>query len=220
MMRAMSATSPKVIAIDGPAASGKSTVAKELAHRLKVTFISTGSMYRAVTWWVLESGVTPSDTEGVVELLESTEIRCGQENQIGTVAIGSSEVLGPEQLSATAVNDHVSTVAAIPEVRARLVAEQRRYAQESGIVMEGRDIGSVVFPDTPYKFFITASEEVRQARREAQGIMDKISERDQKDKSRKASPLVIPEDAIVIDTSELGIEQVVQRVLEEIEKIS
>ncbi len=117
------------------------------------------------------------------------------------------------ELASTEVNAGVSAIAAIPEVRERLVAEQRRYASARGVVMEGRDIGSVVFPDTPHKFYIDASPEVREARRRAEGITDSIASRDRTDSSRAASPLVVAEGAVVVDSSELGIDEVVERVL-------
>ena len=131
----------------------------------------------------------------------------------GTIAI-DGVTLGADQLSSEEVNKNVSAIAAIAEVRERLVAEQRKYAEGNSVVMEGRDIGSVVFPDTPHKFYIDASPEVREQRRRAQGIMDAISERDKKDSSRKASPLVIAEDATVIDSSDLSAADVVKKVLE------
>jgi len=210
----MSFNSP-IIAIDGPAASGKSTVAKRIAKELGITFVSSGAMYRAFTWWVLDKEVEPSDKTAVVELLEATQFQCAEENSAGTIAIDGQKVT-PAQISEEEVNQNVSLVAAIPEVRTRLVAEQRRYAYESGVVMEGRDIGSVVFPDTPWKFYIDASPEVREQRRRAQGIVDSIAKRDRIDSSRKASPLVIPEGAIVVDSSDLTAEEVVDRILAEI----
>lgn len=211
-MAAMAGTPPLIIAIDGPAASGKSTVAKRVAAALGIVFVSSGEMYRAFTWWVLENRIDPSDTARVLDLLNRTDFTCGEENGIGTIAVGGVPMTRTE-LAATDVNAGVSPIAAIPEVRERLVAEQRRYAAERGVVMEGRDIGSVVFPDTPYKFYIDASPEVREARRKAEGIADSIAQRDRIDSSRKASPLVIPSDAVVVDSSELAVEEVVDRVL-------
>lgn len=209
----MTAPTPYIVAIDGPAASGKSTVAKRVARELGIVFVSTGAMYRAVTWWALENRVDPADPAGVIALLERTKVDCGEDNGIGTMSL-DGRLLGPEETSSAAVNENVSTIAAIPEVRERLVAEQRRYAAERGVVMEGRDIGSVVFPDTPHKFYIDASPEVRERRRRAEGIVDSIAERDRIDSSRAASPLVVAEDATVIDSSDLTIEEVVARVVD------
>lgn len=211
----MSGDPSLVIAIDGPAASGKSTVAKRLASELGIVFVSSGGMYRAFTWWVLENGVDPASTGDVEALLERTEFQCGEQDNIGTIAV-NGQLLSREQLANEAVNGGVSLVAAIPSVRSRLVDEQRAYAKERGVVMEGRDIGSVVFPDTSNKFYIDASPEVREQRRRAEGIDDSIAARDKMDSNRKASPLVIPEDATVVDSSDLSIEEVVEKVKESI----
>jgi len=211
----MSVEHPIIVAIDGPAASGKSTVAKRVAAELGCVFVNSGGMYRAFTWWVLQNGIVPSDTVSVIELLGRTEFLCGEENGVGTITVGGN-LMTRNEMAATEVNAHVSTIASIPEVRERLVAEQRRYASGTSVVMEGRDIGSVVFPETPYKFYIDASPDVREARRRAEGIDDAIAERDKIDSSRKASPLVIAEDAIVIDSSDLGVDEVVARVIESI----
>ncbi len=204
---------PLIIAIDGPAASGKSTVAREVATALDCVFVNSGAMYRAFTWWVLEKGIDPQNSLDVLALLGRTAFVCGEKDKRGTVSI-DGVLLGPDQLSSEAVNKNVSAIATIAEVRARLVAEQRKYADENSVVMEGRDIGSVVFPDTPHKFYIDASPEVREQRRRAQGIMDAISERDKIDSSRKASPLIIAEDAYVIDSSHISAADVVKKVLD------
>lgn len=211
----MEGLNPIIVAIDGPAASGKSTVAKRVAAELGIVFVNSGAMYRAFTWWVLQNGIDPADTPPVLELLARTDFTCGEKNGVGTVAVGGVPMTRME-LAASEVNAGVSAIAAIPEVRERLVAEQRRYASERGVVMEGRDIGSVVFPDTPHKFYIDASPEVREARRRAEGIADSIASRDRIDSSRAASPLVVAEGAVVVDSSELGIDEVVAKVLEAI----
>jgi len=204
---------PIVVAIDGPAASGKSTVAKRVAKALGIVFVSSGLMYRAFTWKVVASEVDPADGDAVRDLLEGTRFDCGEEGGVGTIRV-DGRVLGEAELSSETVNRAVSLVAAIPEVRERLVAEQRRYGAARGVVMEGRDIGSVVFPDTPHKFYIDASPEVRARRRLAEGIADSVAERDRIDSSRKASPLVIPSDAVVVDSSDLTVEEVVEEVLD------
>lgn len=205
-----------IIAIDGPAASGKSTVANRIAEELGIVFVSSGGMYRAFTWLVLAEGIVPEATADVLALLEKTTFTGGQEDGLGTFAV-NGRFLTKDELSATEVNANVSVIAAIPEVRARLVAEQRAYAVRNGVVMEGRDIGSVVFPETPYKFYIDASPEVREQRRRAEGITDSIADRDKTDSNRKASPLVVPGDAIVVDSSDMSAEEVVRRVILEIE---
>ncbi len=211
----MEGLNPIIVAIDGPAASGKSTVAKRVAAELGIVFVNSGAMYRAFTWWVLQNGIDPADTPPVLELLARTDFTCGEKDGVGTVAVGGVPMTRTE-LAVSEVNAGVSAIAAIPEVRERLVAEQRRYASERGVVMEGRDIGSVVFPDTPHKFYIDASPEVREARRRAEGIADSIASRDRIDSSRAASPLVVAEGAVVVDSSELGIDEVVAKVLEAI----
>jgi len=208
----MSLEPPIIVAIDGPAASGKSTVAKRVAAELGCVFVNSGGMYRAFTWWVLRNGIVPSDTAAVIELLDRTDFLCGEENGVGTITVGGT-LMTRDEMAATEVNAHVSTIASIPEVRERLVAEQRRYASGTSVVVEGRDIGSVVFPETPYKFYIDASPEVREARRRAEGIDDAIAERDKIDSSRKASPLVIAGDARVIDSSHLEVAEVVAEVI-------
>ena len=198
---------PPAIAIDGPAASGKSTVAKLIARELGYTFINTGAMYRAVTWYVLQQGVDPADTAAVEALLGDIPLSFGKDGAVSTVMC-RGQVLG-EELTEQAVNERVSAVAAIPAVRALLVRKQREYNAAEPVVMEGRDIGTVVFPNTPFKYFVTASEEVRAARRAAQGITDSIAERDRKDSSRACAPLTKAEDATLVDTSDMSIEQVV-----------
>ena len=133
------------IAIDGPAASGKSTVAKLIADRLGYTFINTGAMYRAVTWYMLEQGINPADTTAVLESLPSVPLSFGKDGSRSVVLCGR-QVLG-EELTSRQVNDHVSTIAAIPEVRALLVERQREYNRREPVVMEGRESGR--FTRTP-----------------------------------------------------------------------
>lgn len=205
---------PPAIAIDGPAASGKSTVAKQVASRLGYTFINTGAMYRAVTWYMLQQGVDPANAEAVKAHLPGIPLSFGKEGAFSTV-LYEGMVLDRE-LTEPSTNAHVSSIAAIPEVRALLVAKQREYNQTEPVVMEGRDIGTVVFPDTPFKYFVTASEEVRAARRAAQGLSDTIAERDKKDSERACAPLVRADDALLIDTSDLTIDQVTERIVADI----
>lgn len=205
---------PPAIAIDGPAASGKSTVAKLIAKELGFTFINTGAMYRAVTWYVLQQGINPADTEAVKAILSNIPLSFGKDGAVSTVMC-EGRVLG-EELTLQSTNDNVSTIAAIPEVRALLVEKQREYNKAEPVVMEGRDIGTVVFPNTPYKYFVTASEEVRAARRAAQGLTDSIAERDRKDSARACAPLTKADDAQLVDTSDMSIEQVVATIADDI----
>ncbi len=203
------------IAIDGPAASGKSTVAKRIAERLGYTFINTGAMYRAITWYALQQGINPQDTSAVIELLKSIPLKFGKEGS-QSIVICDGSIL-KEQLTLPEVNDNVSVIAAIPEVRALLVDKQREYNLCEPVVMEGRDIGTVVFPNTKFKYFVTASEEVRAARRAAEGLTDSIAERDKKDSSRAASPLTQAKDARLVDTSDMNIDQVVDLITQDIQ---
>ena len=200
------------IAIDGPAASGKSSVARRVARRLGFVFVNSGAMYRAFTWLVLENGIDPTDRDAVMALLAEVRFDCGECDGEATVEVNGTDP--GSGLNAEKVNHQVSTIAAYPEVRERLVAAQRAHRERADVVMEGRDIGTVVFPDTEWKFYIDASEEVRQQRRRAEGIEDSISERDRQDSTRKASPLTVAEDAFVIDSSELTLDETVDRVIE------
>ena len=200
-----------VIAIDGPAASGKSSVAKALAKRLGYVYVNTGAMYRAVTWLVNSKGVPPDDQGRVLALLDNTRMEFGVKNAESTISIDGADPM--PSLVSEPVNANVSAVASIPEVRRRLVEKQRLFARDNNLVMEGRDIGSAVFPETPYKFYIDASLEVRALRRARQGLADTIAARDLQDSSRRTSPLTIAEDAHVIDSSHLTVDGVVGEII-------
>lgn len=196
-----------VIAIDGPAASGKSSVARALARKLGYVYVNTGAMYRAVTWLAVSRHVPPQDTARMQQLLHFTDIKCGIECGCSTILLDGEDPTS--HLVDESVNANVSAVASLPDVRRLLVAKQRVYADDHDIVMEGRDIGSAVFPETPFKFYIDASPEVRAMRRARQGLQDSISARDKIDSTRRTSPLIIAEDAHVIDSSNLTVEGVV-----------
>jgi len=200
------------IAIDGPAASGKSTVAKRLAKALGLIMVNTGAMYRAVAWATIEQSIPVEDTEAVIKMLGEVEFSCGVEEGVSTILVNG--VAPGDALRQDPVNQRVSAVAQIKEVRALLLEKQREYLNLGSIVMEGRDIGSVVFPDTPFKLYIDASVEVRAARRGAEGIVDTLADRDKKDSERKISPLVVAEGATVIDSTELSIEQVIEQTIQ------
>jgi cytidylate kinase len=201
----------RVVAIDGPAASGKSSVARELAQRIGFDYVNSGAMYRAVTWHVLQHAISPGDGDAIARLLETSRIDCDLDDDGSRILIDGFDPA--EHLRDDRVNDEVSLVSSVPRVREILVAKMRAYASDRDVVMEGRDIGTVVFPETPYKFYIDASPEVRRRRRIAQGQRDKIAARDHADSSRRASPLVIAEDALVIDSSNLTIEGVVGEII-------
>ena len=207
----------RAVAIDGPAASGKSTVAKRLAESLGLVMVNSGAMYRAVTWQVLQEGIDPENRAAVLEAMSRMRIDCGVKNNLSTIAI--NDRLLTTEIRSAGVNEHVSKVASIPEVRESLVAMQRDYLVEYDVVMEGRDIGSVVFPDTPFKLYINASEEVRAARRAKEGESDEVAKRDAQDSNRKASPLKVADGSIVIDSSDLTIDGTVEAAREALIKL-
>jgi cytidylate kinase len=201
----------RVVAIDGPAASGKSSVARALAKQIGFAYVNSGAMYRAVTWHVLQHATSLRDEGAIARLLEASRVICDLDDDGSRTLIDGVDPAA--HLHDDRVNDEVSFVSSIPRVREILVARMRAYACDRDVVMEGRDIGSVVFPDTPYKFYIDASPEVRLRRRIAQGQRDQIAARDRADSSRRASPLVIAEDAHVIDSSNLTIEGVIGEII-------
>ncbi len=204
-------SAPVVVAIDGPAASGKSTVARLVAARLGFAHLNTGAMYRAATWLALERGLNPADGPALAAALDAVPVQlCVRDGEAIFEMDGRPVSTVAE---ASGVAEHVSTVARCPEVRRRLVAWQRKFAAMSDLVVEGRDIGSVVFPDTPYKFYIDADPEVRARRRQAQGLRDEISSRDALDMSRTVSPLQVADNAERIDTSRMTLEEVIACVL-------
>lgn len=203
---------PDVITLDGPAASGKSSVARLVAARLGRVYVNTGNMYRALTWAVLARGANPADPDAVRSAAAAVVVESPVTDGQTQVRV-DGRLLTTDDLNSDAVNAGVSLVARVPEVRERLVRDQRALAALGPLVMEGRDIGSVVFPDSRLKFYIDASEEVRAARRRAQGHADQVAERDRLDSTRKSSPLVVPDGAQVIDNSHLTLEQAVEAVL-------
>ena len=201
----------RVIAIDGPAASGKSSVARQLARRLGFAYVNSGAMYRAVTWSVLNAGIDPSDKDRIAAFIATLSF--GGVLRERELYLLIDDVDLTEHLHEDRVNSEVSRVSTVPEVRQVLVQRMRDYAQKNDLVVEGRDIGSVVFSDTPYKFYIDATPEVHAQRRAAQGHRDEIARRDQADSSRATSPLVVAKDAEVIDSSNLTVEQVVDEIV-------
>jgi cytidylate kinase len=206
----------RVVAIDGPAASGKSSVARELAGRLGFAYVNSGAIYRAITWHVLQKAIDPGDTVRVGQALESIKIACRLENDDSRIFIDDADPT--DRLHEDRVNEAVSRVSRVPTVRGIVVRQMRDYARSYDLVVEGRDIGSVVFPDTPYKFYLDASPKVRLRRRAAQGQRDEITLRDHADSSRLVSPLIVAQDAHVIDTSVLTIEGVVTEIINRLEQ--
>lgn len=206
-----------VIAIDGPAASGKSSVATRLARRLSFAHVNSGAMYRAVTWEILRQQIDPSHPESIEAAVHRMSVDSGF-TEAGESFIRINSEMPDLELQTIEVNQNVSPVAAIPSVRSLVNTQLRTLAEKRPIVSEGRDIGSVVFPDTPHKFYLDASPEVRRQRRAAQGLHDSIEKRDKLDSSRANAPLKIAPGAHVIDTSHLTLEGVVDKVAEILSK--
>ncbi|MBA3881772.1 MAG: (d)CMP kinase [Chthoniobacterales bacterium] len=206
----------QIIAIDGPAASGKSSVARELARKLGFAYVNSGAMYRAATWFVLNRGVDLNDAMKIAGLVESAHIECDLRNFESRIRIDGID--SAAHLRHESVNNGVSLVSSVPRVREILVEKMRGYVRDGDVVMEGRDIGSVVFPETPFKFYIDASPQIRSQRRAAQGQTDRIAARDRADSSRRASPLTIAADARVIDSSHLSIDGVVAEIIERLKE--
>ncbi|MEN9661332.1 MAG: Cytidylate kinase [Verrucomicrobiota bacterium] len=210
-----------IVAIDGGAASGKSSTARTLSERLQLLHVDTGSFYRAITSELLRRGVSPADLPAVQAAVTTLPFTTRVEGRSARMEIGG-RVAGDE-IRSREVNEHVSHFAAIPAVRTALLAYQRGQAAVArdhgfhGLVMEGRDIGSVIFPDADFRFFLQADPTERARRRASEGQHDSISERDRLDSSRKTSPLTIPPGATAIDSTHLTLEQVVERVLAQIE---
>lgn len=201
-----------VIAIDGPAASGKSSVARRLARSLGFHFINSGSFYRAVTWELLRQGIDPARTPAVESAIPRMHLECGFSDSLESFVQVDTSIPDVE-LRLTNVNDAVSAVSAIPAVRDRIVDLLRSTSATLDVVMEGRDIGTAVFPDTPHKFYLDASPEIRRRRRAAEGQHDSIEQRDRIDSTRAAAPLQVASDATVVDTSHLSLEGVVEHLL-------
>lgn len=201
-----------VIAIDGPAGAGKSSVARALAQRLGFTYLDSGAMYRCVALACLETGVDPDDPSGAAGIAGRIEI--GLEG--GTVTLDGRDVTS--EIRTPEVTEAASRVSVHPDVRVAMVDRQRILIDAGRYVAEGRDIGTVVSPDSPLKVFLTASPEVRAGRRAAEAGIDAsevlrmISERDERDTSREHGTLIVADDAVEIDTSDLGLEAVVDRI--------
>jgi CMP/dCMP kinase len=215
-MHSVPQSSHRVVAIDGPAASGKTSVARRLARRLGFAYVNSGAIYRALTWHILQKGIDTRDADRVIQAVESAQIACHLQNNESRILIDNVDPT--DYLRNDRVNESVSHVSSVARVREIAVQKMRDCARNHDVVMEGRDIGSVVFPDTPYKFYVDASPDVRLRRRAAQGERDEIRMRDHADSSRPVSPLVIAQDAHVIDTSHLTIEGVVDEIIARLEQ--
>lgn len=210
-----------VIAIDGPAGAGKSTIAKIIADKLNINYIDTGAMYRAVTLKCLQNKVNIENENEVIELAKKTEIYFKENN----IYLDGKVV--NEEIRTIEVTNNVSNVAKIKEVRYLMVDVQREIGTRNSVILDGRDIGSYVFPNADYKFFLIATPKERGARRykelvakgvevKLQDVIDDIIKRDEIDSSREFAPLVKAEDAIEIDTTGKSIDDVVESVLNKI----
>ena len=209
------------VAIDGPAGAGKSTIAKLCAKEMDLIYVDTGAMYRAVALYLLESGIDVNDRVAVAEKCKGADVDIKYEDGVQNVYLNGTNVTG--RLREEAVGNTASVTSAVPEVRAQIFTLQRGLAERGGIIMDGRDIGTVVMPDADVKIYLTASSEVRAKRRvlelEAKGehpdfeeVKRDIEERDHRDMTREISPLKQADDAILVDTSDMTIEEVVEKI--------
>ena len=212
---------PLVVAIDGPAGTGKSTAARRLARRLGIPYLDTGAMYRAVALAVLDHGADPDDPDAVRDVAERAEVGLhGREDGDFEVLLDGEPV--EPRIRAPRVGEAASKVSVLPEVRQRMATLQRACAERFGGVLEGRDVGTRVFPETAHKFFVTARPEVRHRRRwaelreqgrevELDAVVREMRERDERDSTRADSPLTLDGSYLEVDTSDLTIDEVVER---------
>lgn len=210
------------VAIDGPASAGKSTVAKKVAKRFNYVYCDTGAMYRAITWLALHEGLSIDDTDAIGQLAKTATIKFAPGDPEQQVFINGHDVT--KEIRGNAVAKNVSAVAAIPAVRAEMTDQQRKIAEAGGIVMDGRDIGTTVLPHAQLKIFLVASAHERARRRyvenQAKGIhtgsleelQAAIELRDKKDSTRKISPLTQAPDAVKLDSTNLSIDEVVNKI--------
>lgn len=207
-----------VIALDGPSGSGKSSTSRGVATRLGLRYLDTGAMFRAMTWWMLEHDVDVHDAEAVAAAANRPQIVSGTDPSAPTITVDGTDVA--EAIRGTEVTGAVSPVSAVPEVRARLLELQRAVIGEGGIVVEGRDIGSVVWPQAELKLYLTADAGARAARRALEeGGSDvaateaSLLARDKIDSSRTTAPLTVPEGAVHLDTTPFTLDEVIEKVV-------
>ncbi|MGR9049906.1 (d)CMP kinase [Halobacillus faecis] len=215
------------IAIDGPAAAGKSTVAKKVAEKLSFIYVDTGAMYRALTWKALKNGVSLEDEAGLALLLSQSDLNLIQSEAGQRVILDHRDV--SEEIRTAEVTNQVSIVAKHKDVREEMVQRQQELVKDKGVVMDGRDIGTHVLPDAEVKIFMIASVEERAERRHKENLekgfpsdlkqlKEEIRKRDEIDSNREIAPLVKAEDAIEIDTTSMDIDQVVEKILNIVKK--
>lgn len=227
---ARTAPAAVIVAIDGPAGTGKSSTSKAVAAKLGLGYLDTGAQYRAITWWMLNNGIDVSDATAVADAAAKPVIVSGTDPAAPTITVDGLDAAGP--IRTQEVTAAVSAVSAVPEVRALITDLQRSIAAEApnGIVVEGRDIGITVLPDADLKVFLTASPEARAARRSGElkgkdpqqatdlaATREALIKRDAADSGRKTSPLAKADDAVEVDTTELTLEQVIECVVTLIE---
>ncbi|MEV7007569.1 (d)CMP kinase [Streptosporangium sp. NPDC051022] len=207
-----------VVAMDGPSGSGKSSASRGVARALGLRYLDTGAMYRAITWWMLQRGVDLSDPEAIAARALDPVLVIGTDPDAPSVSVDGADAVAP--IRTAEVTAAVSAVSAVAEVRRRLVAEQREIVGAGDIVVEGRDIGTVVVPDAPVKIYLTASADARALRRTAEltGTTVQVQKaamarRDTLDSTRKADPLAMAADAVELDTTALNLEEVIAEIL-------
>ena len=216
-----------IIAIDGPAASGKSTTAIGVAKRLGITYLDTGAMYRAVTFGLIENDIKFEDSSELDNYLKQIKLRLSETKSGVIINLDGRNI--SKEIRSSKVTENVSEVSALKNVRDSMVLIQRKMAKKNDCILEGRDIGTVVFPDADFKFFLIADEKVRAKRRQndlkkmgEQKSIDNVTrdiiKRDHKDSTRKHSPLIKSENAIIIDTSNLGINKVIDKIVNIVNK--
>lgn len=215
------------VAVDGPAGAGKSTIAKEVAKRKHMIYVDTGAMYRAMAYYMVKEGVSLEDKEAIVEKAASADITIKYENGIQVVCLNGENVNA--YLRTEETGNAASVVSTIPEVRRKLVLLQKKLASENDCIMDGRDIGTCVLPNAQCKIYLTADSRVRAKRRfdelTAKGVecdIDQIEQdiidRDYRDMHREASPLKQAEDAVLVDTSDMTVEEVINKIIDLCEK--
>lgn len=211
------------IAIDGPAGAGKSTIARQAANRLDFVYVDTGAIYRTIGYAALSAGIDPADQSAVVRLLPGIQIRMDWGDGVQHMFLNDRDVTG--EIRTPDVSGAASKVAAVPEVRDFLLDMQRNVAKVRSVIMDGRDIGTVVLPDADVKIYLSASVEVRAKRRwlelkdkSYEEVLKEVADRDARDMNRKIAPLKAADDAVRLDTSELSLEESIDAVLEIIRK--
>jgi cytidylate kinase len=205
-----------VIAVDGTAASGKSTFSRQLAQHLGFVYVNTGAMYRGVTWYLQQKNVPLGDAEAIAREVAAAGVETRLDKGELVFHVAGLDPL--PHVRAGQVNEGVSLVAQVASVRKLLVSEQQHLAAQAPLVMEGRDIGTVVFPQTPYKFYLDANPEVRALRRSQQGEVDVIQQRDTLDQQRKTSPLTRSSDALFLDSGHSSVDELISAALQHLAK--